>query len=187
MQLFVFVSQTDPSKLHYGEFVDNHIMIGSPRALYVSNMYVGPITEEWRAFLHNKSLEIEYKKPGETTSSWSRRRIHGDKLQSMLYHSSGYVMPFFHSIPEFIYSCYPCMSAHPPAVMPKQVTKPPSIIAPMVAPTLPSSSKCLDDNSSQAGAIIDSDDDDSGNRERHALCSAVNKMITSSRKVGFKS
>lgn len=213
VQLFAFVSSSDSSKFYYGEFVDNHIMIGAHRALYTSNIKVVPASAEWRAFLHEKVLEFEYKKPGDSTSSWSRRRIRGDKLQYMLQHDSGYVMPLFRSIPEEIYKCYPCMSAYAPTAMPKQAVKPPSIVASTATPSSSSglssglssttkgvvaakkklvrSSDDNNDKSSEAEAIIDSDDDDDPctekewKRERDALSSAVNAMLKS-RKVGFK-
>jgi hypothetical protein len=193
-QLFAFASATDSSKFYYGEFVDNHIMIGSRRALYTSNLTIVPISDEWRAFLDGKKIDFEYKKPGCSESLWNTRTIHGDKLKYMLQHVSGYIIPLFCSIPEQIYTSYPCMSTHPPTVMPKQVVKPPSIVVAAAAPSRRACARAattrfeskkkikFGDEDSEAEAVIDSDEEDvttikEWKQARKALSQAVSKSL----------
>lgn len=162
LQLFALTA--DGSKYHYGEFSDDHLLAGSPRKLYTRHMKLMPITDEWKAYLMDRRIELEL-----PSGKW--QRLHIKHCNSMLVHDSGYVMPLLKLGDTSLIAKYPCIElASPSPVMPKQTIRPPPILA-------KADSRMKDDDADSHGCVVgDEDSDNEGKKERDALRAAVKSM-----------
>jgi hypothetical protein len=103
----------------YGELVDNHIMRGSSRALYVSNMTKIAITPEWRAYLSGVTFEVEM------SAGWKTCKPILTHAAVMLETTEGYKIPLILLSDEHA-RYYPAMMKEP--ALPHQAVRAPPVV-----------------------------------------------------------
>lgn len=185
----------DKVNFHYAELHDDHLLRGSSRALYTSNIKTVEMSADWKAYLNDRVVEIE------CADAWIKCKLLSKGLKYMLQHDSGYVMPMIHINSPAVCGYFPRMAAAAPAAMPAQTVRPPGIVAAGAAPRRASRTVMVsrsrdDDADSAAEAVCNGDDDsaaDDGKKERDALRAAVESMMrpkskskSSAPKVSFK-
>ena len=159
----------DNINFYYGEFVDDHLIRGSPRAIYRPNVSVVPISPEWKTFLKGRKLEIEC-----SGSKWISVGISADGPTRMLKHDSGYIIPIIGTGNKTICEFFQHISDTPKRVMPSQRVAPPSVVVGRVVERVDR------DDDSDAEATIGDDDTtgvDEWKKERDALSAAVEGMM----------
>lgn len=188
----------DKVNFHYAELHDDHLLRGSSRALYTSNIKTVEMSADWKAYLNDRVVEIEC-----ADAKWIKCKLLSNGLKYMLQHDSGYVMPMIHINSPAVCGYFPRMTAAAPAAMPAQTVRPPGIVA-ASAVQRPSRTVIIkrsrdDDADSAAEAVCNGDEDsaaDDGKKERDALRAAVESMMrpkskssaskSSASKVSFK-
>lgn len=184
----------DKVNFHYAELHDNHLMRGSTRKVYTSNIKTVEMSAEWKTYLTDRAVEIEY-----GDSKWFKCKLLSKGLNNMLLHDSGYVIPMIRFKSAEVCRYFPRMAAAAPATMPAQTVRPPGIVAESASSKPKSKSKIIrrvhdDDADSAAEAVCNGDEDsaaDDAKKERDALRVAVASMMSHSRpksasKVSFK-
>jgi hypothetical protein len=190
----LFALTTDKLNFYYGELHDDHLLRGSSRGMYASNVKIIDMTTEWKAYLSGRVIEIE-----QSGSKWIKVTMKPEGLKYMLQHDSGYVMPLLR-VTGFTDVCryFPQMAPTAPAAIPKQTVRVPGIVVPPPASASASASRAATrrvfvkpSREDDADAICNGDEDnmydidktkkhnDEGEKERDALSDAVELMIRS--------
>lgn len=180
LQLIAFTA--DKINFYYGEFHDDHILRGSSRSLYASNVKIVEMSAGWKTYLTGRVVEIE--QPG---SKWVKATLEAGGIKYMLRHDSGYVIPLICVRSYAFYEYFPRMAESVPVAIPTQTVRPPGIVAgSAAAPAMTSKPKkplrMLPRVDDDAYAVCNGDDDDlslvdDGKKERDALSAAIELMM----------
>lgn len=184
----LFALTTDKINFYYGELCDNHLLRGSPRAIYASNVKIVDMSAEWKAYLSGRVIEIE-----QPDSKWLNATLKPSVLKYMLQHESGYVMPLLCVRRAELCVYFPRMGAAAPAKMPVQTVCAPGVVAAVAAVAAPAAKPTShrrrvvikdatdSDGDSVAEAVCNGYDDedpaaaDEGKKERDALRVAMER------------
>ncbi len=174
---------TDKLTFHYAELHDNHLLRGSSRALYMSNIKIIDVSAEWKAYLGGRVLEIE-----QAGSKWLTAALKPTYMKYMLQHVSGYVMPLLCVRSTELCEYFPKIAAAAPVAMPKQTVKAPGVVSASAAATAARSLYDSDDADSDAEAVCNGDDDPDTEwkKERDALSAAVARAVRGERRSAVK-
>lgn len=176
----LFALTVDKVNFYYGELHDDHLLRGSPRGIYASNVKIVDMSADWKAYLSGRVIEIE-----QGPSKWIKATLKSDGLKYMLQHDSGYIMPLIRVSRADLCEYFPRMAQTAPMKMPSQTVRAPGIVA---SNSVKVPRKRDDDAGSAAEAVCNGDDEDpvdEGKKERDALSAAV-AAASRRRYVSFK-
>ena len=183
----LFALTVDKVDFYYGELHDDHLLRGSPRGIYASNVKIIDMSADWKAYLSGRVIEIE-----QESSKWIKATLNSEGLKYMLQHDSGYIMPLIRVSRADLCEYFPRMAKTAPMKMPSQTVRAPGIVASNSvkgsAGMYRKPRKRDDDAGSAAEAVCNGDDEDpvdEGKKERDALSAAV-AAASRRRSVSFK-
>ena len=168
----LFALTTDKVNFYYGELHDDHILRGSPRGIYASNIKILDMSAEWKAYLTGRVIEIE-----QADSKYVKVTLKPSGLKYMLQHDTGYVMPLIRVGSEDLCAYFPRMTTMAPVTMPSQTARAPGIVMSSGSAKPSRRRVVIKEDDSIAGAVCNGDEDpvDEGKKERDALSSAIER------------